>query len=123
MGFGWIISLVVAGVMMILIMAIAIPLDRKYVFREKGKINYKKTVIYLRWNVFDTLTAILAGYTVICVQMLNVLITNGGTVKEPIVQFFTNQSQVWTLVTLIYLTTRVTLTLKVIKARWGDEIE
>lgn len=120
---GWIVSLVVAGVLLVLILAIVIPMDRKYVIRENGKINYKKTKIYLRWNVFDTVTLILAIYSIICVQILNVLITNGKTVENVFVQFFTNQAQAWTLVSIIYLISRVSITLKSIKERWGDEID
>ncbi|MFF2448372.1 group-specific protein [Neobacillus sp. NPDC058068] len=120
---GWIVSLIVAGLLMILIFAIAIPMERKYVVRENGKINYKKTKIYLRWNVFDTLTLGLAAYSIICVQVLNFLVSSGETVKNVFVQFFTNQAQVWTLVSIIYLICRVSMTLKAIKERWGDEIE
>lgn len=120
---GWIVSLIVAGVFIIFILAIAIPMDRKHVVRENGKINYKKTKIYLRWNVFDTLTLCLAIYSIICVQTLNFLISSGQTVENVFVQFFTNQAQVWTLVTIIYLITRVTNTLKTIKERWGDDID
>lgn len=120
---GWIISLIVAGVMMIVILAIMIPMDRKYIVRENRKINFKKTTIYLRWNVFDTLTLILSIYTIICVQALNFLISSGETVENHYVQFFTNQSQVWTFVSIAYLVSRVSLTLKSIKERWRDEIE
>lgn len=120
---GWIVSLIVAGFLMIFILVIAIPMDRKYVVRENGKINYKKTKIYLRWNVFDTLTLGLAIYSIICVQVLNFLISSGETVENVFVQFFTNQAQVWTLVSILYLICRVSMTLKAIKERWGDEIE
>lgn len=120
---GWIVSLIVAGVIIVLILAIMIPMDRKYVVRERGKINYKKTKIYLRWNVFDTVTLLLAIYSIICVQVLNLLISGGLTIENPFVQFFTNQAQAWTLVTIIYLISRVSMTLKSIKERWGDEIE
>ncbi|MFO1444513.1 group-specific protein [Bacillus sp. Bva_UNVM-123] len=120
---GWIVSLIVAGVLMTIILAIAIPMDRKYVIRENGKINFKKTKIYLRWNVFDTLTLILVIYSIICVQSLNFLITMGKTVENVFVQFFTNQAQAWTLVSFLYLIFRVSLTLKTIKERWGDEID
>lgn len=120
---GWIVSLIVVGFLMVLILAIAIPMDRKYIVRENGKINYKKTKIYLRWNVFDTLTLGLAIYSIICVQILNFLVSSGETVRNVFVQFFTNQAQVWTLVSIIYLICRVSMTLKSIKERWGDEIE
>ncbi|WP_353739076.1 group-specific protein [Peribacillus asahii] len=120
---GWIVSLIVAGVLLVLILAIAIPMDRKYIVREKGKINYKKTKVYLRWNVFDTLTLILAIYSIICVQILNFLVSSGETVENVFVQFFTNQAQVWTLVSILYLISRVSMTLKSIKERWGDDIE
>lgn len=123
MGTGWIVSLIVAGILMTIILAIAIPMDRKYVIRENGKINFKKTKIYLRWNVFDTLTLILVIYSIICVQSLNFLITMGKSVENVFVQFFTNQAQAWTLVSFLYLIFRVSLTLKTIKERWGDEID
>lgn len=120
---GWVVSLIVAGVLIAIILVIAIPMDRKYIVRENGKINYKKTTLYLRWNVFDTLTLCLAAYTIICVQVLNFLISSGETVENVYVQFFTNQSQAWSIVTILYLISRVSITLKAIKERWGDDIE
>jgi len=120
---GWIVSLIVAGFLMIIILLIAIPMDRKYVVRKNGKINYKETKIYLRWNVFDTLTLGLSIYSIICVQSLNFLVSSGETIENDFVQFFTNQGQVWTLVSILYLISRVSMTLKAIKERWGDEIE
>lgn len=123
LGTGWIVSLALAGFLMIFILAIAIPMDRKHVVRENGRINYKKTKLYLRWNVFDTLTLGLAVYAIVCVQALNFLISSGENVENVFVQFFTNQAQVWTLVSSFYLITRVSMTLKAIKERWGDELE
>jgi len=120
---GWIVSLVVVGIMIILILAVVIPMERKYVVRENGKINYKKTNIYLRWNVFDTVTVILSIYAVLCVQVLNFLVSSGETIDNVYVQFFTNQGQAWTLVAILYLISRVSMTLKAIKERWGDDIE
>ncbi len=123
MGIGWIVSLAVAGISLVVIMCIAISMDRKYIVREHGKINYKKTKVFLRWNVFDTLTLCLAIYSIICVQSLNILISFGETVENVYVQFFTNQAQVFTLVSMIYLVSRLSMTLKSIKERWGDQID
>lgn len=123
MGTGWIVSMTATGMIMAIILAIAIPMDKKYIVRKNRKIDYKKTTLYLRWNVFDTLTLSLAAYTIICVQALNILVSSGQTVDNTYVQFFTNQSQVWTLVTILYLISRVSLTIKTIKERWGDTIE
>lgn len=120
---GWIVSLIVIGVFIVVILSIAIPLSRKHVVKENGKINYKKSPIFLRWNVFDTLTVILAVYTIICVQALNMLVSFGQTVENVYVQFFTNQAQAWTIVTISYLISRVTITLRAIKERWGDELD
>ncbi|HLR73989.1 MAG TPA: group-specific protein [Virgibacillus sp.] len=120
---GWIISLIVVGVIIVIILAISIPMDRKHVVRKNGKINYQKSKIFLRWNVFDTVTIILAIYAIICVQALNLLISFGETADNLYVQFFTNQAQVWTLVSILYLISRVSITLKAIKERWGDVIE
>ncbi|GEN29801.1 H+/gluconate symporter-like permease [Cerasibacillus quisquiliarum] len=120
MDIGWIISLIVTGIWIIVILMIVIPMDRKYIVRENRKINYKKTKILLRWNVFDTLTLIVAIYTIICVQALNFLLSSGETIENPFVQFFTNQSQAWVIVTICYLVSRVTMTLKAIKAHMKD---
>lgn len=120
---GWIVSLVVVGIWSIIIMAIVIPMNKKYVVRENRKINYKKTTIYLRWNVFDTLTLVLSIYTIFCVQALNMLLSFGQTIENPYVQFFTNQSQAWVIVIVGYLVSRVSMTLKSIKAHWGDELD
>ncbi|AVK84670.1 group-specific protein [Lysinibacillus sp. B2A1] len=123
MGIGWIVSLIFGGIMMVVIIVIAISLERKYIVRENGRINYKKTTIFLRWNVLDTLTLVLSIYTILCVQALNMLVSSGQTVENPYVQFFTNQSQVWVTVDILYLVTRVSNTMKAIKAHWGDELD
>lgn len=116
MDIGWTVSLVVTGIFITIIMAIMIPYDRKYIVRENRKINYKKTTVFLRWNVFDSLTLVIAMYTIICVQALNFLLSSGETIENPFVQFFTNQSQSWVIVTILYLLSRVSVTLKSIKA-------
>ena len=120
MGIGFIISLAMMAVILVVIMIIIIPFDRKYIIRENRKINYKKSTVYLRWNVFDTLTLVVAIYTIVCVQVLNILISSGQTIENPFVQFFTNQSQGWVIVTVAYLITRVSITMKAIKAHIGD---
>ncbi|MBA4535983.1 group-specific protein [Bacillus aquiflavi] len=120
MDIGWTISLIVTGLWSVIILMIVIPLDRKYVIRENRKINFKKTTIFLRWNVFDTLTLVIAIYTIICVQVLNMLLSFGKTIENPFVQFFTNQSQAWVIVTIVYLISRVSLTLKSIKVHLED---
>ncbi|RWZ60599.1 group-specific protein [Halobacillus fulvus] len=119
MDIGWIASLIMVGIMIIIILSITIPMDKKHVIRRNGKIDYEKTKIFLRWNVFDTLTLCLAIYTILCVQALNLLISFGQNVENPFVQFFTNQSQAWTIVTIAYLVMRLTNTLKSVKAQYG----
>ena len=120
MGTGFIISLIVGAIGIIVILATLIPFFRKYIVRENGKINYKKTTIYLRWNVFDTVTLLLAIYTIICVQVLNILLSSGETIENPYVQFSTNQAQVWVIVMVVYFVMRISATLKSIKAQFGD---
>lgn len=123
MGAGWIVSLIVGGLWIIIILAIIIPFDRKHIVRENRKINYRKTTIYLRWNVFDTLIFVLGIYTIVCVQALNMLISGGEDVTSPYVQFFTNQSQVWVIIIVIYSFVRISSTLKSIKAHLEDELD
>src|SRR5699024_8797709 len=112
MGSGFIISMVMMFIFIAVILAIMIPYDRKYIVRENGKVNYKKTTVHLRWNTFDTLTIVLAIYTIICVQILNFLISSGENIDNPYVQFFTNQSQAWVIVTILYLFVRIHTILK-----------
>lgn len=117
---GFIVSFAVMIVMLLVMLLIIIPFDRKYIVRENRKVNYKKTTVYLRWNMFDTLTLVVAIYTIVCVQVLNIFISSGETIENPFVQFLTNQSQAWVIVTVAYLVMRLSLTLKSIKAHFGD---
>ncbi|MCI0763854.1 hypothetical protein [Bacillus sp. TL12] len=116
MPIGFKVSMITAGVIMIVMFSIIIPFDRKYIVRKKGyKIDFTKTKVYFRWNVFDTISVCLAVYACICVQVLNILVSIGHTIQNPYVQFFTNQSQVWIIVASVYLISRISLTLKGIK--------
>ena len=123
MGIGFIVSLIANGVLTIIILGITIPMDKKYIVRENRKINYKKTTIYLRWNVFDTLTLVLAIYTILCVQAVFFLLASSQTIENPYLQFFANQSSTWVFVIVGYLVGRLSITLKSIKAHWGDELD
>lgn len=120
MGIGFKVSLIVSLVEIFLLLTILIPFFRKHIVRENKKINYAKTTVYMRWNIFDTITLILAIYTIVCVQVLNILLSSGETIENPYVQFFTNQAQAWVIVMVVYLVMRISATLKSIKARFGD---
>ena len=120
MGIGFKVSLIVSLFEMLVLFSILIPFFKKHIVRENKKINYAKTTVYLRWNVFDTITLILAIYTIVCVQVLNILLSSGQTIENPYVQFFTNQAQAWVIVMVVYLIMRISATLKSIKARFGD---
>ncbi|MDC2864942.1 hypothetical protein [Bacillus sp. BP-3] len=113
---GFKVSMIMLACTMIIIFSILIPFDKKYIVRKAGnKIDFTKTKVYFRWNVFDTISVCIAVYACICVQVLNFLVLSGLTVKNPYVQFFTNQSQIWTIVASLYLISRISLTLKGIK--------
>lgn len=120
MGTGFKVSLIAVAVEMLVLFSILIPFFRKHIVRENKKINYAKTTIFLRWNVFDAVTLILAVYTIVCVQALNILLSFGKTIENPYVQFFTNQAQAWVIVMVVYLVMRISFALKSIKARFGD---
>ena len=120
MGTGFKVSLIAVAVEMLVLFSILIPFFRKHIVRENKKINYAKTTIFLRWNVFDAVTLILAAYTIVCVQALNILLSFGKTIENPYVQFFTNQAQAWVIVMVVYLVMRISFALKSIKARFGD---
>jgi hypothetical protein len=121
MGIGFIISMIVVGIILIFILAIVIPFDRKYIVREGGKINFHKSRILLRWNVFDNITVSIAIYGIVCVQVLNILVSGGETIENPYVQFFTNQGQALTIVGIAYLITRLSLVLRAIEEIYGDD--
>ncbi|MBY0121175.1 group-specific protein [Bacillus sp. S/N-304-OC-R1] len=121
MGIGFIISLIVSGVFITVIMLIVIPMDRKYIVRENRKINFQKSKILFRWNVFDTISVSIAIYAIICIQILNFLISGGETIENPYVQFFTNQGQAWVIVGSLYLISRISLVLKGLKEISKDE--
>jgi len=113
---GYRVSMLTAGVIMGVMFSIIIPFDRKHIVRKNGyKIDFTKTKVYFRWNVFDTISICLALYACICVQALNTLVTMGFTIQNPYVQFFTNQSQLWIFIAIAYLISRISLTLKGIK--------
>lgn len=66
------------------------------------------------------MTLLLAIYTVVCVQALNILLSSGETIDNPYVQFFTNQAQAWVIVMVVYFVMRISATIKSIQARIGD---
>ncbi|WP_339182016.1 group-specific protein [Oceanobacillus sp. FSL W7-1293] len=121
MGTGYIVSLVAVGVQIILILAVSIPFNRKYIVKENGKIDYKKTTVYLRWNVFDTVTIVVATYTILCTLLLFFLLANGEDIENAWVQFLSNQAQAWVIVTVSYFISRISMTLKSIKAHLEDK--
>ncbi|PGC30962.1 hypothetical protein COM11_08975 [Bacillus pseudomycoides] len=90
MAIGFKVSMITAGIIMIVMFSIIIPFDKKYIVRKKGnKIDFTKTKVYFRWNVFDTISACIAAYAYLCVQVLNFLVLSGLTIQNPYVQFFT----------------------------------
>jgi len=121
MGTGYIVSLIAVGVQIILILAVSIPFNRKYIVKENGKIDYKKTTVYLRWNVFDTVTIVVATYTILCTLLLFFLLANGEDIENAWVQFLSNQAQAWVIVTVSYFISRISMTLKSIKAHLEDK--
>ncbi|MEH6850667.1 MULTISPECIES: hypothetical protein [Bacillus] len=113
---GFKVSMITAASMMIIMFSILIPFDKKYIVRKAGnKIDFTKTKVYFRWNVFDTISVCIAAYACICVQVLFFLVSSGLTVKNSYVQFFASQSQMWTIVASLYLISRISLILKGIK--------
>ncbi|MEC3078073.1 hypothetical protein P9Z25_26770, partial [Bacillus tropicus] len=54
---GYRVSMLTAGVIMGVMFSIIIPFDRKHIVRKNGyKIDFTKTKVYFRWNVFDTIS-------------------------------------------------------------------
>ncbi|MCP1156437.1 group-specific protein [Bacillus infantis] len=121
MGTGFIVSMIVTVLIMIIIFSIAIPFQRKYIVKENGKINFRKSPVLLRWNVFDGLAIGVAAYSIICIQILNFMISGGSTIENPFVQFFTNQGQAWVIVGTAYLISRLAMVIKGVKELQRDD--
>ena len=85
---GYRVSMLTAGAIMGVLFSIIIPFDRKHIVRKNGyKIDFTKTKVYFRWNVFDTISVCLALYACICASV-KYLVAMGFTIQNPYVQFY-----------------------------------
>lgn len=120
---GWVISSIVAGVIGTLFVLVIVPMNKK-VFRDKwGKIDFKKTDIYFRWTRWDTIIVLSAVYTFLNITGLLVFLLRGDTINSPIIQYFIHQTFVFSLITFIWLITKLSYVFKGIKERWPNEFQ
>ncbi|GIN85349.1 hypothetical protein J6TS2_17350 [Heyndrickxia sporothermodurans] len=120
---GWVISSIVVGILgTIFTLAIA-TMNKKVVKDRWGKIDFKKSDIYFYWTRWDTIIVISAVYTFICITGLLVFLLRGDTINSPMIQFFIHQTFVFSLITFIWLITKLAYVYKGIKVRWSDEFK
>lgn len=120
---GWIISSIVAGVIGTMFVLIIVPMNKK-VFRDRwGRIDFKKTDLYFRWTRWDTIIVLSAVYTFLNITGLLVFLLRGDTINSPIIQYFIHQTFVFSLITFIWLITKLCYVFKGIKERWPNEFQ
>jgi hypothetical protein len=120
--YGSMISLCFTFVFILVVATVGLSLEKKIVRTPKKKIDLRKSHVLFRWNRFDTLTIVFAGYAFLCTACLFFLLTAKKDFTDSYVQFFSNQAFTWVLVSFIYFISRVSLLLKGIKERWPDDI-
>ncbi|MCM3741992.1 hypothetical protein M3210_17210 [Oceanobacillus luteolus] len=123
MGIGWIIGIIV-GAVLGTIFAIAIGTMNKKVVRNKlGNIDFSKSDIYFRWTRWDYVIIVAAVYTFLCITGLLLFLIRGDNFESPWIQFFIQQTFLFSLLTFVWFITRIAYIFKGIKERWSDEFE
>ncbi|RST77755.1 hypothetical protein D4T97_003510 [Siminovitchia acidinfaciens] len=120
---GWVISSIVAGVLGSISVAIVAPMNRKVVRDKWGKIDFTKTDFYFYWTRWDTIILVAAIYTFLNITGLLIFLLRGDNINSPLIQFFIHQTFVFSLITFIWLITKLIYVFKGIKARWPDEFK
>ncbi|CAM4141067.1 hypothetical protein [Lederbergia lenta] len=120
---GWIISSIVAGVIGSLFVLIIIPMNKKVIRDKWGKIDFTKTDIYFRWTRWDTIIVLCSIYTFLQIAGLLLFLLRGDTINSPVIQYFIHQTFVFSLITFIWLITKLAYVFKGIKERWPNEFQ
>ncbi|MGE8206629.1 hypothetical protein ACQKP0_19145 [Heyndrickxia sp. NPDC080065] len=120
---GWIISSAVVAVLGTTFAGVVATMHKKVVKDRWGKVDFKKTDIYFYWTRWDTIILISAIYTFLCIIGLFIFLLRGDTIASPIIQFFIHQTFVFSLLTFIWLITKLAFVYKGIKERWSDEFK
>lgn len=120
---GWIVSSIVGGVVGTIFVLVIAPMNKKVIRDRWGKIDYSKTDIYFRWSRWDTIIVISALYTFLNITGLLVFLLRGDTINSPLVQYFIHQTFVFSMITFIWLITKLAFVFKGIKARWPNEFQ
>lgn len=120
---GWVISSIVAAVFGVISVLVIAPMNKKVVRDKWGKIDFTKTDIYFQWTRWDTVIVIGAIYTFIHIFGLFLFLLRGDTINSPIIQYFIHQTVVFSLITFVWLISKLYFVLKGIKERWPNEFQ
>ncbi|MEK3887915.1 hypothetical protein [Bacillus sp. FSL K6-3431] len=120
---GWVISSIVAGVVGFIFALVIVPMNKKVIRDQWGKIDFTKTDIYFRWTRWDTIIVFSAVYTFFNITGLLIFLLRGDTINSPIIQYFIHQTFVFSLITFIWLITKLTYVFRGIKERWPNELQ
>lgn len=123
MALGWLMGLVVSGILGTTFVLLIATMNKKVVRDNKGDIDFKKSDIYFYWTRWDYTIIAAAVYTFLCITGLFVFLLRGDNIDSPWVQFFIHQTFVFSLITFIWFITRIAFVFKGIKKRWSDEFK
>ncbi|MBS4208391.1 hypothetical protein [Bacillus sp. FJAT-50079] len=120
---GWVISSIVAAVIGSIFVLIIVPMNKKVVRDRWGKIDFANTDLYFKWTRWDTIIILSAVYTILNITGLLVFLLRGDTIQSPIIQYFIHQTFVFSLITFIWLISKLVYVFKGIKVRWPHEFK
>jgi hypothetical protein len=118
---GWVVSTIFGGIVGTVFGISIASLNKKVVRDRWGNIDFKKSDIYFYWTRWDTIMVISAIYSFFCLTGLFVFLLRGDTINNPVIQFFLHQTFMFTLITFIWLFSRIIYVFKGIKERWSNE--
>ncbi len=120
---GWVVSSIVGAVVGSIFVMVIVPMNKKVVRDKWGNIDFAKSDIYLRWTRWDTIIVIGAIYTFLNITGLLVFLLRGDTINSPMIQYFIHQTFVFSLITFIWLITKLVFVFRGIKERWPNEFQ
>ncbi|MFD1707602.1 hypothetical protein ACFSCZ_12795 [Siminovitchia sediminis] len=120
---GWVISSIVVAVLGSVFAGVIGSMNKKVVRDRWGNIDFTKTDLYFQWTRWDTIIVIAAIYSMLNIFGLLLFLLRGDTINSPIIQYFIHQSVVFSMITFLWLVTKLIYVFKGIKERWPHEFK
>lgn len=120
---GWVTSSIVVAVLGSVFAGVIASMEKKVVRDRWGKIDFTKTDFYFYWTRWDSIVLIAAIYTFLNIIGLLIFLLRGDNINSPIIQYFIHQTVVFSLVTFLWMITKLVYVFKGIKERWPNEFK